>query len=161
VNAVQTVARELGDYDLELSFLYVIQDHPYVLFDRGQEGLPLGPKGRKGVYASERGVVLTLSRHETLVTLRGPGELKHVSDGIPTPVLLRLHGASSFEDLTYLARQVVAFSSHSWRSFLPAPLPVTVHYSDLVARLLGRLQRLSRWNPDAMLGRIGKTRWFL
>ena len=42
-------ARELGDYDLELLFLNVVQDHPYVLFDRGQEGLPVGAKGRKGV----------------------------------------------------------------------------------------------------------------
>jgi hypothetical protein len=75
--------------------------------------------------------------------------------------LLRLHPSSTFSDMTYLARQVFLFASHSWRSFFPAELPVTIKYSDLIARLLGNLGMLSNWNPDVMVGRIANTRWFL
>jgi len=38
---------------------------------------------------------------------------------------------------------------------------VTIQYSDLIARTLGHLSLLDKWDPDVMLGRIGKTRWFL
>ncbi|ARK48555.1 hypothetical protein BOC35_19980 [Burkholderia pseudomallei] len=64
--------------------------------------------------------------------------------------------------MLYLTKQVLWFASHSWRSFLPAHMPVTILYSDQVAKLLGKLDKLGRrWNPDSMLGRIGTTRWFL
>jgi len=31
----------------------------------------------------------------------------------------------------------------------------------LIANGLGHLSRLERWNPDVMLGQIGRGRWFL
>jgi hypothetical protein len=160
-NAVSALVLELGDYDLEVAFLHVVQDHPFVLYDDSSAGVPAGGGALKGIRVPARGLMLKLSPFEVLVTLTGARELKQSTDGVPCPILLRLHRASTFEDLTYLARQVVTFASHTWRSILPAPLPVTVLYSDLVAGLLGRLQRLPRWNPDAMLGRVGKSRWFL
>jgi len=40
-------------------------------------------------------------------------------------------------------------------------MPVTIMYSELIAKMLGQLGTVSRWNPNAMLGRIGETRWFL
>ena len=63
--------------------------------------------------------------------------------------------------MTYLTRQVNTFACHSWRSYFPSPLPVTILYSELIARLLGHLSTLPQWNPSQMLGRIGETRWFL
>ena len=63
--------------------------------------------------------------------------------------------------MTYLTRQVFAFASHSWRTFLPSSVPVTIQYSNLIANSLGHLSLMDRWNPEVMLGRIGKTRWFL
>jgi hypothetical protein len=76
-------------------------------------------------------------------------------------LLLNLHPDSSFTDMSYLSEQVYAFSCHSWRTFLPVSLPVTIQYSNLIADSLGKLSRLDRWNPDVMLGQIGKTPWFL
>ena len=63
--------------------------------------------------------------------------------------------------LKYLAEQAYAFACHSWRTFLPGSLPVTIQYSNLIANSLGKLSGLDRWNPDVMLDRIGKTMWFL
>ncbi len=104
---------------------------------------------------------LRLSNHEVLISLTGAKEVKRSQDGIPHPILLRLHRGSTFHDTTYLARQVFAFSCHSWRTFFPASIPVTILYSKLIAKMLGQLEALPGWNPDMMLGRIGETRWFL
>jgi hypothetical protein len=63
--------------------------------------------------------------------------------------------------MTYLTRQAFSFSAHSWRSFFASRTPITVTYSQLIAGLLGNLGQLSKWDPDAMLGTVGRTRWFL
>src|SRR2546430_6119069 len=89
--------------------------------------------------SKNREVILSpiLSDHEVLMSFTGAGEVKRAEDGLPTPILLRLHRGSTFVDTTYLARQAFTFSCHSWRSFFPAPMPITVMYSQLIARLLG------------------------
>jgi hypothetical protein len=161
--AVKGLIASLGDYDVEFAFLHVVEDHPFLLFDEAQRGVPAydGSGGVKGVFAPARGRFLRLSGHEVLMTLTGPTDVKQPSDGLPRPVVLRLGRGSTFKDMTYLARQVNTFACHSWRSFFPSPLPVTILYSELIARLLGQLSTLPQWNPSLMLGRIGETRWFL
>jgi hypothetical protein len=160
--AVKKLMEELGDYDVDYAFIHIIKEHPYILFDKSQEGMwDYETKSIKGVFAPIRGGFLRLSRSEVLLSLTGAKELKRAQDGIPSPVLLRLHRQSSFQDTTYLTRQVFTFSCHSWRSFFPSPMPVTIMYSELIAKMLGQLGTVSRWNPNAMLGRIGETRWFL
>lgn len=160
--AVKTLVESLGDYDVEYAFVHVVEDHPHLLFDELQHGVPAYDGiGLKGEYAPVRGQFLRLSGHEVLITLKGAKEVKQPSDGLPRPVLLRLGRGSTFNDMTYLTRQVNTFASHSWRSYFPSPLPVTIMYSELIARLLGQLAALPQWNPAQMLGRIGESRWFL
>lgn len=161
--AVKSLIASLGDYDVEFAFLHVVEDHPFLLFDEAQRGVPAydGSGGVKGVFAPTRGRFLRLSGHEVLITLTGPTDVKQSSDGLPRPIVLRLARGSTFKDMTYLTRQANTFACHSWRSFFPSPLPVTILYSELIARLLGQLSTLPQWNPSLMLGRIGETRWFL
>ncbi len=161
--AVKSLIAGLGDYDVEYAFLHVVEDHPILLFDEAQKGEPAfdGKNGVKGVFAPERGRFLRLSDHEVLLTLTGPRDVKQVSDGMPRPVQLRLGRGSTFNDMTYLTRQVNTFACHSWRSYFPAPLPVTILYSELIARSLGNLSTVPHWNPIHLLGRIGEGRWFL
>jgi hypothetical protein len=162
VEAVKALMGELGDYDVDYAFIHVVEDHPYLLFDEQQKGFwDRQARGKKGVLAPTRGLFLRLSGREILISLTGAREVKRPEDGMPRPMLLRLHPDSSFDDTTYLSRQIFTFASHSWRSFFPAPLPVTVFYSELIARMLGQLRQVPHWNPDVMLGRIGRTRWFL
>lgn len=157
IEALKAALQGFSEFDLQFAFLYVKQDHPYLLFDEAQAGV----KGR-GEKTPVRGLYAEIGAHDTLLTLTGPQQLKRPTDGLPKPLLLSLHRDSTFKDLIYLTKQVYWFSNHSWRSFLPAALPVTIYYSDLVAGLLGRLDRLgNRWSPSVMLGKIGTTRWFL
>jgi argonaute-like protein len=161
-DAVKKAVAELSDYDVDLAFIHIADNHPYRLFDENQEGVFDPRVGKvKGVCAPDRGYFLQLSSYEVLLTTTGARDIKQPQHGMPRPILLKLHRNSTFNDMTYLARQVFAFSCHSWRSFFPSPMPVTIMYSDLMAGLLGNLATVSLWNPDSMLGRIGKTRWFL
>jgi hypothetical protein len=160
--SVAKIMTGLGNYQPDYAFLHLVQDHPFQLFDEAQEGIWCGqgiPK--KGVYAPERGRYIQLNRTEAILTLTGPSDVKQPADGLPHPLLLRLHRESTFTDMPYLTNQVARFAMHSWRSFFPSPLPVTILYSDLIARLLGHLARLPKWNPDVLLGQIRESRWFL
>jgi len=161
-NAVKNLMNGLRRYDVDFAFVEISQYHPYLIFDEGQNGVTdFDTKRTKGAYAPERGQMLKLSKFEVLIVLTGPRDVKRPEDGLPSPVLLRLHRESTFTDTTYLARQVYAFANHSWKSFFPGSLPVTVQYSELIAGLLGKLGGLPNWNPDVLWGRIGRSRWFL
>jgi hypothetical protein len=161
--AVKKLVAELGDYQAEYAFVHIVEQHPFLLFDQQQKGVAAydGTGKNKGVLAPERGTFLRLSNNEMLIVLTGPKELKQSKDGMPSPILLRLGRGSTFRDLPYLTRQVNTFARHSWRSFDNSPLPVTLMYSELIARLLGKLGAVSFWNPSLMIGKIGETRWFL
>jgi hypothetical protein len=156
--AVKEVMAELGDYNVEFAFVHVAESHPYLLFDPQQGGI--GYK-QKGIHAPERGKYLQLSEHVSLVSLTGAQELKQANDGLPSPVQLILHRDSTFKDMTYLSKQVLKFGAHSWRSFQPAAMPVTIYYSQLMAQMLSQLTHVSYWNSDALYNKIGTTRWFL
>nr|GFA56177.1 hypothetical protein [Tanacetum cinerariifolium] len=154
-DAVKRVMSELGDYNMEYAFVHVAQDHPFLFFDTDKNGTGIY---NKGAYAPSRGQYVALSWRQTLVSLTGGKELKQASDGLPAPVQLILHRDSTFKDMTYIAKQVVNFAAHSWRGFHPSPMPVTVSYSQLVAKMLGQLANVDCWSPDAILNRIGTTR---
>ena len=162
VQAVVDLISEFQEYDVKYAFVQVSEQNPYMAFDTSQVGVRDFETGRcKGQYAPTRGKYLQLGSRDLLLFLTGPNEVKRPEDGTPRPLLLTLHRESSFTDLPYLAEQAYAFAGHSWRTFLPGSLPVTIQYSNLIANSLGKLSRLDRWNPDVMLDRIGKTMWFL
>lgn len=158
--AVARLIEELGLTQVRYAFLHIVDDHPFALFDEENQGV--GPQqGRKGVLAPERGTAVRLGESEALICFSGSREVKQAHHGLPHPSLLKLHRKSTFRDMNYLTRQAFDFSCHSWRMFSPAPVPITIHYSELIARLLAGLDRTPNWDPDAMLGAVGRTRWFL
>jgi len=162
IAAVKQVMVELGEFDAEYAFVQLVEDHPYRLFDLGQKGkFDYRTRLNKGVLGPTRGQYLLISEREVLIVLTGFQDVKRPEDGVPRPVLLKVHGDSTFTDPVYLARQVFAFAGHSWQGFFPCSMPVTVEYSEMIARLLGQLVLLPSWDPAAVVGQIGWTRWFL
>jgi len=159
IEAVKALMTRLQLPHVEFAFVHIVADHPFMLFDLNQDGV--GDRTRKGEAAPPRGLRVDLGHHEALVCLKGPKELRQMTDGIPKPFLLRLHRDSTFKDLSYLARQVYDFSCLSWRTLLPSPLPITVIYSNLVARNLLLLRDVQGWSPENILGQVGRSPWFL
>ena len=131
VGAVKDLIAEFHDYDIRYALLEFHQQHPYLIFDTGQRGVPVFDSNAiKGEFAPTPGQYLQLTDREVLLCLRGPKQLKRPEDGMPRPIFIRLHNDSSFTDMRHLTEQVYAFSCHSWRSFLPASMPVTIQYSE-------------------------------
>ena len=161
-NAVKALAETLTDYSVDFAFLHVAQDHDIVLFDSDSQGAKVfGRDEPKGEFAPSRGQYVILNKHTAILSLTGAREVKKPTDGLPYPVLLHLHRCSTFTDLDYLAKQVYVFAGHSWKSFDMARMPVTIMYSQLIARLLGRLGALTNFSLDSIHGRLNRLRWYL
>ena len=159
--AVKAAVEGLSLDNVTYAFLHIAPMHPFVIFDKDQNGQPYySPK--KGILGPTRGVHLKLGDYESLVVFSGASELKQETDGMPRACLLKLHRNSSFRDMTYLARQAFDFTAHSWRIMSPEPFPITIKYSDLIAERLTGLKQVPGWDDDAVNFReIGRTPWFL
>lgn len=155
IKAVRAVIDKYREYQVEYAFLKISEDHGLHMFDSATAN------EQKGGLAPIRGKMFKLSEHEMLVYLIGQGELRQVIDGHPRGLILNVHKDSTFKDIKYLSTQLYNFASHSWRSYFPNPMPVTISYSDLIARNLGWLKQLPGWNDLVMIGKIGQSQWFL
>ena len=156
-DAVQAVGKE---QNVEFAFVTVSHDHPFILFD------PLEPgkstmKGPKGKYAPNRGVIVQTDAYSRLITTTGVTLVKRAGIPLPRPVQVHLHRHSTFTDLHYLSEQVLKFTALSWRSTLPAADPVTIYYSELIARQLARLRAVPDWSPALLDTRLRTSKWFL
>ena len=155
IGAVRAVIDKYREYQIEYAFLKISEDHGLHMFDSTTAS------AQKGRLAPPRGTTFKLSKHEMLIYLIGQRELRQDTDGHPGGVIIEVHKDSTFKDITYLSAQLYSFASHSWRSYFPNPLPVTISYSDLIARNLGWLNQLPGWSDSVMIGKIGQSQWFL
>jgi len=143
------------------AFLELSEEHPYSLLDLSEPGIQLKRGGVKGKMAPPVGLLATLDDHEALLALRGANKVKRSTDGLPRPLKLRLHPHSTLTDLGHLAEQVFAFSQHSWRSFDPIPVPITLSYSGRIAKMLTMMREVDEWDESRAIGMLSRQRWFL
>jgi hypothetical protein len=155
--------RAIGEgLNIQFAFLTVSHDHPFLALDLKQQGISRHPGApRKGEYAPDRGVMVRVGRYTQLLCTNGPRLIKREESPLPIPLLVHLHPQSTFRDLPYLTEQVLKFTSLSWRSVLPARNPVTIYYSELIARLLARLRVVKDWSPAMLNVRLRSSKWFL
>lgn len=155
VEAVAAAVAELGRKRVTFAFVHVVEDSAFVTFDRSVTS------GR-GAYAPERGQAVELGDREWVLSLTGREQIRNERHGLPDPVLLRLHELSTYRDMPTLARQVSDFANHSWRTFGPARLPITLGYANEIAKQLAGLERTPNWDADAVEGsRVMRRPWFL
>ena len=149
-----------AEQTVEFAFLTVGDRQIFTMLDTAQRGKEVLGQ-RKGVFAPERGTIAQISTTQRLLAVTGPALVKRPGAPLPRQLHLRLHAASTFRDLDYLAEQVLKFTSLSWRSTLPARRPVTIYYSGLMADLLARLRAVPGWSPALLNTRLRYSRWFL
>jgi hypothetical protein len=146
----------------EVALLHVVEEHPILLFDQKQRGVQHYPSQlTQGAWAPARGNYLPLSNREALLFLSAAKEMKSLQEGMPRPLFLNLVARSNFSDMHYLVQQMSAFSSHSWQSFSPAPLPVSLFYTELIKRKLGQSIKLIDRNLDLLRDQPQENLWFL
>lgn len=167
VEAIKELVSGLVDeqYTVEFAFLDMSWSHPYYLFNPNEPGKDKwigGFKRTLGKGIPARGVCLQLDKSRGLLHLTGPGDVKTEMQGLPQPLLVELHRDSTFTDMTYLLRQIYHFTFMSWQSFFPASIPITIRYSQLIARLLGNLNLVSDWDSKIVsIGPLRGRKWFL
>ncbi|WP_145944419.1 hypothetical protein [Fuerstiella marisgermanici] len=162
VHAVKDAVNTIVDCKIDFAFVNFLRSSPHLIFDLRQQGaFDAMSRQFKGAYAPDRSSYLQLSKSQILLNLVGPKEVKRPADGMPHPVLIDLHPLSTFRDMGAIVNQIFAFSCHSWQSLNPSSLPVTIQYSNLIAKQLGQLSRLSSWDAHSMATGIHGSRWFL
>jgi len=167
-DAVKSLVTELlAEFrSVEFAFVHVGDEHDWYLFDTtaggvGNAKMPSGNRQPKGRHVPHRGHAVLVSDTEVLVTVSGPYDIKRPTHGLPRPLQLKLHRASTFTDIEYLAGQAFRFTAMSWRRFYPSSTPITIMYSDLIVSLLGRLRHVRNWNADILRTAFPTSRWFL
>jgi len=145
---------------IEFAFVTVSHEHPFALIDPAQAGRKTG-RGLKGACVPDRGLIVQTDKYSRLITTNGPSLVKRAGLPLPRPLHVHLHRHSTFTDLHYLSEQVLKFTGLSWRSTHPAADPVTIYYSELIARQLARLRAVPDWSPALLDTRLRISKWFL
>ena len=157
-DVVDQLLNEFPQYRIQYCFVTVSDYHPFLIFDTTQSGVGYEKKGQ---FIPERGVNWILDDHTCLLQLKGPKDTKTTKHGFSNPVLVRIHAKSTFEDLNTITQQIFNFTYLSWRSFLPVQQPVTILYSDLIAKQLSMLKMIDTWKPEIVTSLLKAKKWFL
>lgn len=158
---IRDAIKAVGDEQhVEFAFVTVSHEHPFALFDLSAPGKKTA-KGQKGEYAADRGLIVQTEKYARLITTTGASLVKRAGLPLPRPLHVHLHRHSTFTDLHYLSEQVLKFTGLSWRSTQPASDPVTIYYSELIARQLARLRAVPDWSPALLDTRLRTSKWFL
>jgi argonaute-like protein implicated in RNA metabolism and viral defense len=157
----ECVAEAAPEQNVQFAFLDVLHDHPFRVFDHRQKGQDTSRGKIKGTFVPARGLLVHLGKNTRLLSTNGPMQIKRTATSLPTPLLVHLHPHSTGCDLTYLTDQVLKFTSLTWRSTQPAQTPVTVYYSELIAKLLVRLKKVPGWSPAPLNSKLRSSKWFL
>lgn len=156
------VANLKVDFDVKFAFLHIANFQPLFFVDDQMAGEKSYYGNEfKGKWMPRKGSGIKLDNENCLVQLTGAKDIKMASHGMAKPIMIKLHKMSTYSDIDYLTQQLYYFSSMSYRSFSNAPLPVTIWYSQLIARLMGSLAEVPTWDFDIMANKLKYSRWFL
>ncbi len=160
LEVVKELINEYKDFSIQFAFVQVVDNHPFLLFDKFSKGANRRDKINKE-YIPLRSTNLIISENECLLTTMGANELKFKNHSPSRPVLVRLHKDSTFKDMHHITQQVFKFSHHSWRSINPNHLPVTLFYASMISKLLGQFKDIPDFSSEALLSAMKRKKWFL
>jgi len=158
VDVIERLLGEFPQYKIQYCFATVSDYHPFLMFDTNQLGVG---QNNKGGYVPERGQNWILDDYSCLLQLKGPQDIKTSKHGFSSPVLIRIHEKSTYKDLNSVAQQIFNFTNLSWRGFHPTHQPVTILYSDLIAKHLSQLRKINTWKPEIVNSLLKFKKWFL
>lgn len=157
---ISKLMEEFTQYRIRFCFVTISEHHSFMIFDSNQDGVEFYGR-KKGEYLAARGQNVILDSHSCLLNMKGPRDVKTPKQGLPSPLLIRIHKSSTFTDLNYICQQIYTLTNMSWRSFLPFQTPVTVLYSSLIAEQLQNLREIQGWNPEVVNTELKHKKWFL
>lgn len=154
-------------YKIKFAFVTISKSHPHLIFDPTQPGI-----SNKGAFIPNRATNVFLDSETCLVQMLGAKDLKTSKQGMSNPIQIKIRtpqgnydnnelNALLYYDLAYIVQQVFSFTYLSWRSFLPAELPATMLYSNLISKLLSKMRNVPGWDADRLNYSLKRKKWFL
>lgn len=153
-NVVKELISSYPDYNITYAFVNIAEKHPFLIFNK------LNNARINNYDIPIRGTNLLLDDYNCLLQIRGKNELKTTKQKFSNPVLLKIHSESTFHDINYIAQQILNFSYMSWRSFNPTHQPVTIFYSELIAKLNSKLKQIG-FSSTIIDHHFREKKWFL
>jgi hypothetical protein len=147
IEAIQR-AMKRSNFNLPTAFLRLDTTSLYDLADGTAQ--TFGPPKGLAVRLAERRMLL---QSEEVTPLGAP-------DG-PFLIELDARSAVAADELPGLVEQAFRLSHANWRGFNARSQPVTVGYSELLARLAGYLAETETWQPQFLRGELQERPWFL
>ena len=80
--------------------------------------------------------------------------------GNTIPILIRLDKRSTYSDIHKITQQIYYFIYLSYHSVIPDRKPVTIKYSNLIAKKAYRLKQIPNWD-SSMLDKLNEIPWFI
>jgi argonaute-like protein implicated in RNA metabolism and viral defense len=115
-------------------------------------------------YIPLTGLAVWMSSHQAILITDGRRQSSK-RPYIGTPHVLEVtmdrESTMSFKEFPRLVEQVYRFSYVNWRGFNARTVPITINYPYLIARLVGNLEDVSKWNAIIMNGKLIDKAWFL
>lgn len=147
IEAVERAMKRAG-VELPTAFLRLDPTSLYDLADGSAQ--TFGPPKGLAVRLGERRMLL---QSEEVTSLGAP-------DG-PLLVELDARSAVGADELPSLVEQAFRLSHANWRGFNARSQPVTIGYSELLARLAGYLAETETWQPQFLRSELQERPWFL
>jgi len=168
---VKELVSNISKYKIQFAFVTLSDFHPFLMFDETQKGITKYGK-TIGEYVPYRGANIVLNNYSCLVQMLGVNEMKTIKHGASHPLLIKILKPTYlddedklkellFSDLHYITQQIFKFSYLSWRSFMPNQKPATMQYSNLIAKILGRLRMIPGWKSEVINFNLKYKKWFL
>ena len=76
------------------------------------------------------------------------------------PIQIRLDRRSEYKDIYTITKQVFYLTHLSHRSFIYGGKPVTIKYSNLMAKMVSELKKVPYWDPS-ILNKLNEELWFI
>ena len=155
IDVVKQLVKQL-DFNVLFAFVTISRKHPWILASSLR-------KTQRGIVVdhAKRGESFVIDKDSCLLQLCGSENRPNKRQGPPSPVLIRIHPNSTYKDLPYITQQIHDFSHLNWRSYYPCELPVTIAYSNWMANLIQRLEKLDGWNSSILDSHFRRKTWFL
>ncbi len=172
---VKELIKQFSRFNIQFAFVTISEFHPFVMIDENQQGKPnkYNANDKIGLYVPYRGANIVLDKSSCLIQTLGVEQMRTSKFGSSSPLLIKIRQPNQnneifdevenllFADLHYISNQIYKFTYLSWRGFMPNLKPATMLYSFLISNLLGKLRKVSGWQPESVNFHLKFKKWFL
>ena len=131
--------------------LRVTNDHSYYIWDFGHK-----------THLAEEGYFARIGRDDALLVVPGRQERRSILTVPSKPLRVNIEASTlTTTKFDQLLHQVYALSGANWRGFNAREMPITRSYSELIADMLGHIERHSIEGVYDGLQNLKEVPWFL